>query len=219
LQTYIPLLLLGLGLWGFAWRDRRALLPAWYMLVAPLTLFAAGETGSHHNHLLETLLACSVAGCACAGLAARSLARRPFPALGVLALFGLQLLLAFQPLAWYGSELAPNPKDPPDRYLAFISNTPGEILADDPGLLLMEGKPIRYDDASTQGPAAAIGKWDQSGLLDDIAHRRFSAIMIPVDVRTERYDHAGRWTPEMIAAIRANYQLLYRDRIITYVPK
>src|SRR5204862_2603004 len=133
------------------------------------------------------------------------------------ALVAVQLALAFQPQEWSTGELAPN--DPPERYLAFIRNTPGEILADDVGLLYMEGRPLRNDDPSGIGPVALSGVWDQRGLVEEINQRRFSAIMIPLNVKRSASDPAGRWTPEMIAAIRANYRLAFHDTIDTYVPR
>ena len=96
---------------------------------------------------------------------------------------------------------------------------PGEILADDTGLLFQAGRDLRFDDPSTMGPAAAIGKWDQSGLLEEIAQQRFAAIMIPVNLEHSDLDPAGRWTPEMLAAIKQHYQLAFRDTIYTYVPR
>src|SRR6185503_11425276 len=112
---------------------------------------------------------------------------RPLPAaILVLALLGIQFGLAFRPPPWYTSGLAP--RDPPERFLTFMRSTPGEILADDVGLLFAAGKTLRYDDPSTMGPAAASGVWDQRGLLRDIAERRFSAIMIPLDVERQTAD-------------------------------
>lgn len=235
LAPYWPLMLLGMIALARAIGSDRALVPAWYALVAPITLLGAGETGANHNHLLETLLALSIAGAVAIGWASgygrRSTPhpnagigseRRPF-ALRIalrgtaIALFAAQIALAYQPQPWYAPEL--NLTDPPERYLVFIRNTPGEILADDVGLLLAAGRTLRYDDPSTMGPAADSGVWDQGGLLQEIAERRFSAIMIPVDVANDPIDPSGRWTPEMLAAIRTHYRLAFQDTIFTYVPK
>jgi hypothetical protein len=100
-----------------------------------------------------------------------------------------------------------------------MRHTPGEILADDVGLLLLAGKPVRYDDPSTQGPAAWSGVWDDSGLREEIAQGRFSAIMIPDDISEDPYDGIGRWTSQMRAAMRSRYKLAFRDSIFTYVPQ
>lgn len=219
LLPYWPLMLLGLALIIQAIRDDRALVPVCYGLVAPITLMGAAEIGANHNHLLETILALSIAGGCAAGWAARMTAERRLAGASLLVLFFIQIVLAQQPQPWFVGELAP--PDPPERFINFIRNTPGEILADDVGLLLMAGKPIRYDDPSTMGPAAVSGVWDQRGLIEDIAQQRFSAIMIPEDVIAEPvpYDGVGRWTTEVRMAIREHYELKFRDRINTYAPK
>lgn len=218
LLPYSPLMLLGLVFIVRAIRDDRALVPVCYALVAPITLLGAAEIGANHNHLLETILALSIVGGCAAGWAAQ-LTRQRVAGVLLLSLCILQIMLAQQPQPWFVGELAP--PDSPERFVHFIRNTPGEILADDVGLLLLAGKPIRYDDPSTMGPAAVSGVWDQSGLIEDIAQQRFSAIMIPEDVVAEPvpYDGVGRWTAEVRAAIREHYELKFRDRINTYVPK
>lgn len=218
LLPYWPLMLAGLAFIARAVRNDRALVPVCYGLVAPVTLMGAAEIGANHNHLLETILALSIVGGCAAGWAAH-MANQRRVAGALLALFAVQIFLAQQPQPWFVGELAP--PDSPERFVNFIRNTPGEILADDVGLLLLAGKPIRYDDPSTMGPAAVSGVWDQSGLIDDIAQQRFSAIMIPEDVVAEPvpYDGVGRWTAEVRTAIREHYELKFRDRINTYAPK
>jgi hypothetical protein len=209
-------------------RRRALFVPVCYALVAPLTLLGAGETGSHHNHLLETHLALAIAGCAALAALARALLDpgpqqpsiggwRVAPVLLAGLLLALQVAYTFNPPAWYDGEL--QPLDSPERYLNFMRNTPGEILADDTGLLFQAGRDLRYDDPSTMGPAAAIGKWDPSGLIGEIEARHFSAIMLPVNLEKSQIDPAGRWTPAMLAAIHANYKLQFRDTIYTYVPR
>ncbi|NTV63721.1 MAG: hypothetical protein HGA65_09325 [Oscillochloris sp.] len=225
---YWPLLLLGaLGAIVGLYRQRDRIL-ACYTLIAPLTLSAAGETGANHNHLLETLLAFNLSAGVLIGrhlmLQVAHGIETGWPRLIagyslIIALLLIQGGLLLKPHPWYGSELDPTMRSTPERFVAFMRGTPGEILADDPGLLMLAGKPIRYDDASTMGPAAAIGKWDQRGLIEDITHQRFSAIMLPINVNTETSDPAGRWSPEVLAAIRQYYTRLYYDEISTYVPR
>jgi hypothetical protein len=216
LAPYWPALLLGLALLLRAIRDERVLVPACYLLLVPLSLIGAGKTGANHNHLLESLLALALAAGIAVGWAAEVWPRQLLAA-ALLGLFAIQLVLAYQPQPWYASELVP--ADSPERYLTFIRNTPGEILADDVALLYMLGRPLRYDDPSGMGPVAFSGVWDQRGLVEEISQRRFSAIMIPVNVEKEPFDAAGRWTPEMLLAIREHYQLKFHDTIDTYVPK
>jgi hypothetical protein len=231
LTPYLPAALLALLVLIRAVRTERALVPACYALVVPISLLGAGEVGANHNHLLECLLALALTTGIAAGWLAESLRSTNFReftqtrysrylwiALGaILVLLVLQIALAYRPQQWYIGELAPD--DPPERYLALIRASPGEVLADDVGLLYAAGRPLRYDDPSTMGPAANSGVWDQSGLLQEIAERRFSAILLPVNLERDSTDATGRWTPEMLAAIRAHYKLAFRDTIFTYVPR
>lgn len=210
--------------------DPRARILSCYVLLAPITLIGAAEISAHHNHLLETILACSlVLGIALAwaarqgrGLGSGGRGRKHdwisiWSALPVLVLASGQIWLASQPHPFFKGEL--EPPDPPLRFVAFVANTPGEILADDVGLLLAGGKPVRYNDPSTMGPAARWGIWDQSGLLEEIAAKKFSAIMLRDDVEKDPYDDVGRWTREMRQAINTYYQIKFRDKIRVYVPK
>lgn len=233
LTPYLPAVLLALLVLIRAFWTGRALIPACYALVVPISLLGAGETGANHNHLLECLLALAIGVGIAAGWLAelvRSANTREFPRKSInysrysrivsgalLVLLAVQIGLAYRPQQWYLGELAPD--DPPARYLTFIRAAPGEVLADDVGLLYAAGRPLRYDDPSTMGPAANSRVWDQSGLLQEIAEWRFSAILIPVNVERESVDATGRWTPEMLAAIRAHYKLAFHDTIFTYVPK
>ncbi|HWQ14852.1 MAG TPA: glycosyltransferase family 39 protein [Roseiflexaceae bacterium] len=217
LDFWWPMMVLSALTLALAWRRPALLVPASYVLVSPLTLLLAGEVGANHNHLLEAHMALAIAGGCALGWAFGALAGGRLSAAPLVVLAALQLWLAFSPPAWYEDQL--EPKDPPERFLTFMRSTPGEILADDTGLLFQAGKPLRYDDPSTMGAAARSGAWDQRGLLEDIAARRFSAIMLPLDAEERSRDPSGRWTPEMLAAVRAHYRLAFRDRIYTFVPR
>jgi hypothetical protein len=236
LMPYLPAIVLALLVLIRAIRTGRALVPACYALVVPISLLGAGEVGANHNHLLECLLALALTTGIAAGWMAellRSANTREFPRIlisyfshsyysrmvssAIMILLAVQIGLAYRPQSWYTGELAPD--DPPDRYIAFIHATPGEVLADDVGLLYAAGRPLRYDDPSTMGPAAGSGVWDQRGLIEEINARRFSAILLPVNLDRDSVDATGRWTPEMLAAIRAHYKLAFRDTIFTYVPR
>jgi hypothetical protein len=223
LSFWWPQMLIAAIVIPLAWRRRALFVPACYLLIAPLTLLGAGEQGAHHNHLLETHLALAIAGCAVLGVAISELPTTSSTRLRwgraavLLLLASMQVYQASHPPEWYAGELAPD--DPPERFLTFMRNTPGEILADDTGLLFQAGRDLRYNDPSTMGPAAAIGAWDQSGLVEEIRAKRFSAIMIPVNAEKTLIDPSGRWTPEMLLAIRESYQIKFRDRIVTYEPR
>src|SRR5204862_4570580 len=57
LMPYLPAIILALLVLIRAIRTGRALVPACYALVVPISLLGAGEVGANHNHLLECLLA------------------------------------------------------------------------------------------------------------------------------------------------------------------
>jgi hypothetical protein len=227
-----PQMLLAVVALLLSWNQLRLFVPACYIMVAPLTLLGAGEQGAHHNHLLETHLALAIAGCAALGILIATTAhsqpqpykwagahnvRAIWPVIFGCLLVGAQVYQTAHPPDWYAGELAL--EDTPERYLNFIRNTPGEILADDTGLLFQAGRDLRYDDPSTMGPAARIGAWDQRGLLAEIAQQKFSAIILPVNAEKSLIDPAGRWTPEMLAAIKTHYQIKFRDTLYIYVPR
>jgi hypothetical protein len=193
-----------------------------YAVLGSATLIGSGTIGSHHNHLLEPYLALAIGGGAAAGRmlglarfgngAARVVL--PVAAAALLLLQGWSLI---QRPAWYGGEF--DLREPNwERFVALIRSQPGEVLSDDVGLLLLAGKEPRYDDPPTMGPAARSNLWDQSGLLREVEERRFDLILLHFDATRQQIDTYGRWSPEFIAALRENYQLLYRDVYFSYVP-
>ncbi|MBA3470313.1 MAG: hypothetical protein H0T53_11795 [Herpetosiphonaceae bacterium] len=222
LRWSLPLLglaLLGLGAVRQHHAYRQALI---YALLAPLTLYGAGEIGAHHNHLLETMLAWTLAGGVGAGLAFTAGLRpgqRPLQRGLVGLAAGLVLwqgwLLRPTP-AWYGGEFAPPSLE---RFVAYLESKPGEALADNPALLLLADKPIRFDDPSTMGPAIRSGVWDPAVLHEMIRQRQFGVILLEVDLRSETSDATGRWTDETLAVIGEHYQLEFEDRLFSYVPR
>jgi hypothetical protein len=214
--------LLGLALLGLAQvrrhvAYRQALI---YALLAPLSMYGAGEIGAHHNHLLETMLAWTLAGGVGAGivLTAGRGPRRLQRALAVLAIctIGWQGWLLRATPAWYSGEFAPASLE---RFAVYLASKPGEVLADNPALLVLADKPIRFDDPSTMGPAIRSGVWDPAVLHAAIAQRQFSVILLDVDLRSEPSDASGRWTDATLALINQHYQLEFADSLFSYIPR
>lgn len=215
-------------------------LPGPLRLLAPLyaglgaaTIAGSGTLGSHHNHLLEPTLALTVGGCAAAGWLLRGAgalatpvaggaagppARAPLGALLAVALLLVQGASYVERPAWYGGEFEQRHEEW-RRFAELLASQPGEVLSDDIGLLLLAGREPRYDDPATMGPAARSGLWDQGGLIREVEGRRFSLILLHFDAAVQSADSYGRWSPEFIAALRANYRLLYYDRYFSYVPR
>lgn len=209
-----PLALLG-GLALAACRRRPTVINA-YALWAPASLIGAGVVGSHHNHLLETGAALALVGAQALGLGLRQ--RNVLTVLAPV-LLATQLLLWRTPLPWFVGEYVIEPDDA--RFIEFVQATPGEIMADDIGILYAAQRPIRYDDPAAMGPAATLGLWDQRQFVADIRAQRFSAILLALDVfgPDGLTDPSGRWTPEMLQAIRDSYEIKFTDEQLIYVPK
>jgi hypothetical protein len=230
LLALIGLIKAGLALFRAQTIEAKQLIPACYMLAAPFTLFGAGEIGANHNHLLETHLALVLISTSLVGSLVHSLqiawkegqGQAKLWQQSALACVGIGLLtLQFwnfvERPAWYGNQF-----DPLDnhsgRYLALIRSQPGEVLADDVALLVAAGRPLRYDDPSTMGPAVESGVWDESHLIEEVRQQHFSVIMLPIGPK-ETVDAKGRWTSAFLTALHESYKPLYRDRITTYVPR
>ncbi len=209
-----PLALLGVAGLVVSWKRPTALNA--YLLWAPASLIGAGVVGSHHNHLLETGIALALAGGQAVGF---GLTRGGVLRVAAPVLLATQLLVWREPLPWFVGDFDPDPTY--GRYFNFIRATPGEIMADDVGLLYAAGRPLRYDDPAAMGPASVLDLWDDSQFIEDIQVGRFSAIMIEIDVFAEDglLDPSGRWTPRMLRAIRDAYEIKFRDSVLIYVPK
>ncbi len=216
-----PLMLLSLAGLLAMWRTPTIINA--YVLWAPLSLLGAGVQGANTNHLLETGLALALGGGQALGIGLHSLATAPVVCrhralLVALPLLALQWMLLATPTAWFRGDFTPDPRY--GRYINFIRATPGEILADDVGLLYAAGRPLRYDDPSTMGPAAARGLWDEGGLLDDLRHQRFSAVILPVNTNNDGLlDPSGHWTPVALQTLAAYYRVKFPDTRTIYVPK
>jgi hypothetical protein len=77
LAPYLPAIVLALLVLIRAIRTGRALVPACYALVVPISLLGAGEVGANHNHLLECLLALALTETAPRRVAALAAAESP----------------------------------------------------------------------------------------------------------------------------------------------
>lgn len=208
-----PLVILGcVCLWMCV---RRPTVVNAYLLWAPASLIGAGVVGSHHNHLLETGVALALAGGQAIGLGLLS-----GGTLRVLApvLVGTQLLFWRLPLPWFAGDFEPDPRY--SRYIDYVRATPGEIMADDVGLVYAAGRPLHYDDPAAMGPAAMLGLWDQRQFVADIRAKRFSTIILAMNVFEDGLiDPSSRWTPEMLQAVKDAYEIKFKDTLIIYGPK
>ncbi|HET8627907.1 MAG TPA: hypothetical protein VFL91_10830 [Thermomicrobiales bacterium] len=213
LRDYWPLLAAALCAAVALALARAAVVAPYYLATALLFLPTIGVVGADHDHLIELATACALA----VGMALAVLpGRRGVPGWALVPVAALLLALvatAWTPDRWYAGELTvPSPAE--QHQLALIVNnlrhTPGDVLSEDVGLLVLAGKPVPYDDPQAMAALSRVGRWDQSQLLDDLAHQRFSLVILPPSTRPEL------WTDQTLAAIHANYYLKFRDVWFTY---
>lgn len=193
---------------------RRPTVISTYLLWAPASLIGAGVVGSNHNHLLETGAALALAGGQSLGLGLR---RGGLAGVLAPALLALQLWVWRDPAPSFMADYRPERKF--DRFVDFVRSVPGEVLSDEVGLLYAAGRPIPFDDPAAMGPASELGLWDAQGLIDDIRRQRFAAILLRIDASKHDDDNTGRWTPEMLHAVRDAYQVKFKDTMVVFVPK
>lgn len=200
---------------------RRPSLVALYALTGAGSLIGAGTVGANANHLLEALLpACLAVGVLAAWLGNRWRQPRHAVALALVLLVLALQIPAFGPLGeWYDLGRFPDRTraERLDRVVAMVAQQPGEVFADDNAILLRAGKSSRYQDIATMGPLAAAGLWDDRQFVADLQARRFTMLVLEEEITQPGYESSS-WPPEVVAAVRQHYRLLYRDVFFTYVP-
>lgn len=218
-RLLLPLAALGLA--GIV-RARRPSLVGLYAAFGLTSLIGNGTIGANANHLLEALLVC----CLLVGVLVSRCAvawRRPAPAAAlavVLVLLAAQLPALGAPAEWFDRKYFPSEQraDRLTQLATMIGQQPGEVFCDDNYLLLRAGKTPRYQDIASMGPLASAGLWDADPLVRDLRLRRFSMLVLSEEVTRPGYTSTS-WPPEVLAALREHYRLLYRDVMFTYVPK
>ena len=196
------------------WRARS--IAPFYLLCAAAFVITIGVEGADHDHLIELAFAAALATGTGLSVALGHSTRAAPIAWPIVALLLAQGFTGWEPDRWYVGEYA-LPDQRVRRQLDLIvtnmRNTPGDVLAEEIGLIILAGKPVPYDDPQAMAALARVGRWDQRQLLDDLNARRFSLILLPANPRDEL------WTPEVLAAVAANYDLKFRDVWFTYEAK
>ncbi|MEZ4514419.1 MAG: hypothetical protein R3C62_21290 [Chloroflexota bacterium] len=203
----MPLLILGALLVAIFGYKR---LPGWPLLVAYLlgsflSALTIGKVGSNANYLLELSAALSLLA---GSLLAWRQANAPWQYVVALVLCTLQLgwLVRTTMDRYVDGDLSLRRGDT-EMLLALeaqLNDVDGPILADEyMGLLTRNGRSL-YLQPFEMTQLANAGVWDQTPLLQDLEAQTFPLVLIhhfsPFPVYRER------WTPEMLAALDANYR-------------
>lgn len=195
------------------------------------TLSKLGYEGANYNHLLDGLLpTCLLVGLLLAALW-RGVANDGRWAIGktnriaprirvwsamalssVGALLVAQALVMAEPQEWYRGGWPSRERDYDMRGMSdLVARTPGDVYSEDAHLLLINGKRVIYDDASTFVPMARIETWDDSLFVQQIRDRRFSLMIFQVG--------SSRLTDAGVEAFNANYRLKFPGGLEAYEPK
>ena len=108
---------------------------------------------------------------------------------------------------------------PANRALApLIAAQSGMILAEDTGLLLVNGQDIPFF-AFQYTQLAQEGKWDQAWIVDNLLSGSFSLVVLDEGTR-EDPDHYQRFTRQMLSALDTAYGLVARvGKYRVYAPQ
>jgi hypothetical protein len=181
---------------------------ALYFVISALVALTAGKIGSSSNYTLEPLaVSCILFGLCLAQVRAR-IENNWAWTLIVGFLVTLQLFLLLPSQIGHLHKL-PTQADVAagDMISSYIRSTPGDILSEDAGYLVLNKRPVPIEPfVFTQ--LSNEGVWDQKGFLQDLQNRRFSLVILDFDLSKDpQFPDSERFTPEMIQEIRANYSL------------
>jgi hypothetical protein len=212
-------------------RKRDALLPHdgglllfGYLVMSVAVASGTGTLGGNHNHLLDLVAACCLGVGAGVGLVLTSEKlsvpwRAATVALGLLALCWVPSL--FSVPVWLQLEfnqLKAERTEGMMNIFQYVTNDPGEAYSDNVGLMVTTRNRLWSTDPYTQTHATFYGRWDESKLVQAIADRRFSQIILRVDVE-EPQAGAGDVSPGILQAVKDNYKLDERNVMNVYVPR
>ena len=195
-----------------------------YYILAHLTLVTYGFEGSDTNYFIEPLIASIfLAGFAFDSLSripheSQSTDRLPAPA----NIVPLLLIALITVSGFINSNDFRVHRINGDRLqsglglLRLATSTPGDILSEDASFTVLAGKKVIFQPY-IMSLLYKKGKWDQSEFVRSIRDKKYSLIVLRVNLNTPKntensdlvYEAAGfdRWTDEMEDAIRENYTI------------
>jgi hypothetical protein len=146
-------------------------------------------------------------------------------AAGVVAMLMLVGYFVFtsEPSSWYNPDLQKPSAQQQEQMRKIEENVrqnPGTVFfADDPGVLALAGKVTPYDDPFTMTALAPQNRWDEASFRDQLRSGKFALLILSCDVTVENGCRGDTFTPGVLDAIRAGYDILFRDVLFTYAPK
>ncbi len=202
-------------------------LSAWFVLFSLPLLFGLGVVGTDHNHFLPG----EAAGCAAAGVLVGRLLALPsgnkWRWLALVAIGGLwvQAAVCAVPAPRYEIEFRQRDPDYQRQLGQIVLNAaaqPKPILSSEAGFLALTNRPadhFYYNDLFTISALSRKGRYNLDGLLNAVRNKEFGLILAEGDFFTGREVRGDVWSPELVAAIKANYKLKFRDVWFVYEPR
>jgi len=218
----VLLLMAVLGaVWPKAGRSRAPRNPGLYYLVsAALVSLLVGKVGSTINYLLDLTAATSIMATGFAARLDSALDHRIGGGIGAMVAPWLLCLHAWNSLAFPPIEKRVAMGAATAAVVRTLARAPGPVIAEDPGLVPTAGKPLWLQPFEFTQMAEA-GRWNQEPLLAALRQGEFSFIVLRFDPwNSSHRDPEGTWaggrfTDEMVAAMRDSYQIA--ERYYTWV--
>lgn len=195
------------GLFYLIWSltRRRIDLTVTYLILAGLSTILSGKIGAASNYMLEFVAAlCLAVGMVLAEIRLMEPERRRLGEILALAILLVQAGVLFH--VPHHRDYAPTPVAGDTKGLDALSQritlAPGDVLAEDDGLLLLNGKPITYQ-CFVFNQLAIEGRWDPEPVHDAIRRKHYGLIVLSFDVRQR--ESTDRFGKPLLDLVREHY--------------
>jgi hypothetical protein len=219
LKLHIIIFILGTIISIYLLITKKYLLFALYFFISAITDISVGRPGASANYFLELIAVLSILCAFAFNRFQTQIKQGTLWGLIILTALVSQLLInAHNPFSSFEKDVQIN-KDVTN----LISSTPGDILSEDAGLVVLNNKTL-YIEWFMNTQLSQKGYWDQSNFVSDLKNKRFSLIILRSDANYQyitnkavednriqeiqkNYSNNKRYTTQMLEAILTNYHL------------
>ncbi len=210
-------------------RERRLTFATVWFALAGIAALGAGTSGGNHNHFVELLAAAAllvgqgVAGGLRDATAdmGRTRLKAAAVALTIVLLTGTAAFEREGRYGWLAREYAAptlSEREGTAAVASYLANVPAPVYSDNVGILVVARQPVRVTDPFTMAAEVRLGRWDDAGLVADVAAGKYSVIAIRERDLDPEHPPTDM-TPKLVRAILARYRLAERNVLNLYVPK
>ena len=215
LQNHAILVLFSLVYIFYSFANKKFSVLVIYFIISCIITISVGKIGANMNYFFEMIaLACILTGF-CLEKLKNDIDEKIYNYLSTGAILIQLILFLHMPylteptatkLTWENSK----------KLSEIVVNTKGEIISEDAGLLVKNGKTVLFQPFEfTQLANQKI--WNQTRFINDIKNKRFTLIILSFDLNCQVDEE--RLTPEMAEAIKENYSANQKiDEYFLYQP-